>query len=69
MYVRMYELLYVLHFDTTDKFHVPQRPDMVQTLTQQASRKGSNEYATSIYVVCMDASTYYGVCMRACVCA
>ena len=62
MYV--YELLCVLDFATTDEFHVPQRPDMVQTLTQQATRKGSNEYATGINVVCMHASTYYGVCVQ-----
>ena len=66
MYV--YELLYVLHFDTTDVFHVPQRPDVVQTLTQQASRKGSNEYATGMWCVCMHQHTMVCVCVRVCVC-
>ena len=66
MYV--YELLYVLHFDTTDVFHVPQRPDMVQTLTQQATRKGSSEYATGMWCVCMHQHTMVCVCVRVCVC-
>ena len=41
---------------------------MVQTLTQQATRKGSNEYATGIYVVCMDGCINILWCVYACVC-